>query len=282
MNKYIILLLGLNYLFSFGQNRCYKLLLCIPNYNEKINSNIIPYSPRILPHDIFSDNSRIEYVEYPENNLISGLFFIFLEDSLTLQQSFEKGIIISPFVRDTFVVFLDRLDVENLPKYYVKTFCKNYPFIIFDRKLKNTNIRGIHFSSNIFQDELEYIWPYYPVGMTIIPVKFYGELTLCNTQNINVPNWNRLSHEESNEIQIDSSPVYMISNYDSLVFYKNRDAISRNTPKYMKVYSQMDFLYSNQYVQMIKKHYHINKNINSFNKTIFHTSWKLKDYFNFD
>lgn len=282
MIKLIILLLGFNYFLTYSQHKYYNMLLCIPNYNREINSNIFPYPQRLMPLQIFSDRTITNNLIYSEQNLISGLFFIFLEDSLTLQQSFEKGIIISPFVRDTFLVFLDKLEVKNLPKYYAKTFCKDYPFIIFDRTLKKTNVGGIHFSTNIFQDELKYILPYYPVGMTIIPVKLYGQLDLCSSQDIYIPNWKRLSYGEPKEIEIDSAPVYIISNYDSLFFYNNRNAISRNVPNYMKVYSQMDFLYSNHYVRMVKKHYQSKKDITAINKTIFHTSWKLKDYFNFD
>ncbi|MCZ2392453.1 MAG: hypothetical protein LC105_01150 [Chitinophagales bacterium] len=293
MTKIILLILGLNiYALGYGQNGMYNLLYCIPNYGS-----LTDYDPIKLydfgrndftyfPHAIINktEASMCGNNEDNEFDMIYGSFFIFFEPENSIIESISKGVIINPFIPDSDEYNYNyRTNIRSrLENYYVGNFCVEYPYYIYQQNNKH-NIYGLHFSISLFNSELIEYLPYYPLGMTIIPLKFYGELSVCNKIDFPMPNWNRMDQNDPIEVYFDSVPIYLISRYDSMIFFEARKAISNKSRMYMEVCSNLEFIYSNSYVRKLVRNYNrIGRRREEYNKTIFETSKKLKDYFCYD
>lgn len=277
---------------TYGQNGMYNLLYCIPNYGSVTEYDQIKLYGNdrngftYFPHAIIN-KTEANMGGNNENNeydMIYGSFFIFYEPESSIIETISKGVIINPFIPDS-----DEYDYNyrthvrsRLENYHVSNFCAEYPYYIYQQKNKH-NIFGLHVSISLFNTELIEYLPYYPLGMTIIPLKFYGELSVCNQMDFSMPNWNRMDQNNPIEVYLDSVPIYLISRYDSIVFFESRKAISNKSRKYMEVCSNLEFIYSNSYVRKLIRNYNrIGRRREEFNKTIFETSKKLKDYFCYD
>jgi hypothetical protein len=240
--KYLFLML-FYFLFCYSliaQTKAYNLLLCISqnelgtNYYNWAQLGMLPGKKfsKLAPRDLdnFIKESKLnDFINIYSS--IPGTYFLFYDSERTLNELYSLGIVHFPFVRHS--NFINNPYIEAITDLrYIDAHCEDFEYFINNEIFEMPNISGLQFPMNLFNTEFYDLYPFYPISISCVPVKLYGEIQQCTTSRMNIPNWNRNLPNDPVSISIDSVPVYMINKFDSISFYADDKIISnKKLPK---------------------------------------------------